>query len=179
MNPRVLRRVGWGVGLVLAAPDDHGTPIDIGRRSRRLTAALRRALHLRDRTCTFPGCHTTRNLHAHHVWHWADGGPTDLRNLVLVCASHHRFVHDHGWHIEVAPGGGHRYSPPGGRSVPRSGQLGASPAGLDLIEPGPQPTDALQPDHWDGPRSADYDFILTVLEQEFTRLAPDLITHAA
>jgi hypothetical protein len=179
MNPRVLRKLACEAGIVLAATDEHGAPIDLGRRSRQLSAALRRALHLRDRTCTFPGCHTTRNLHAHHVWHWADGGPTDLANLVLLCANHHRFVHDHAWAIEVAAGGGHRFTPPDGEPVPRSDHLEAGPAGLALVDPGPRPTDALRPDHWDGPRSADYDFILTVLEQEFTRLAPDLLTHAA
>jgi hypothetical protein len=179
MNPRVLRKLACEAGIVLAATDGDGTPIDLGRRTRRLSAALRRALHLRDRTCTFPGCHSTRNLHAHHVWHWADGGPTDLANLVLLCARHHRFVHDHAWAIEVAAGGGHRFAPSDGEPVPRSDQLEAGPAGLALVDPGPRPTDALRPDHWDGPRSADYDFILTVLEQEFTRLAPDLVTHAA
>jgi hypothetical protein len=179
MSPRVLRKLACEAGIVLATTDARGTPIDLGRRTRRLSAALRRALHLRDRTCTFPGCHTTRNLHAHHVWHWADGGPTDLANLVLLCANHHRFVHDHVWTIEVAAGGGHRFTPPDGEPVPRSDQLEAGPAGLALVDPGPRPTDALRPDHWDGPRSADYDFILTVLEQEFTRLVPDLITRAA
>jgi hypothetical protein len=98
---------------------------------------------------------------------------------VLLCATHHRFVHDRTWHIEVAAGGDHRFTPPGGEPVPRSDTPEAGPAGLAHIDPGPHPTGALRPDHWDGPRSADHDFILTVLEQEFTRLAPDLLTHAA
>lgn len=59
-------------------------------------------LRLRDRTCRFPGCAATRHLHAHHVEHWVDGGPTDLDNLVLLCGAHHRFVHCHDWLVEAA-----------------------------------------------------------------------------
>lgn len=58
---------------------------------------------------TFPGCGVRRHLHAHHVIHWADGGPTDLANLVLLCGHHHRFIHAHGWRIEVRRDGRHRY----------------------------------------------------------------------
>jgi hypothetical protein len=32
-------------------------------------------------------------LHAHHIRHWEDGGPTELANLVLVCPFHHRLHH--------------------------------------------------------------------------------------
>jgi hypothetical protein len=179
MDPRVLRRLACEAGVVVATTDDHGTPMDLGRRSRRVSAALRRAVHLRDRACTFPGCQTTRNLHAHHVEHWADGGPTDLRNLVLLCAAHHRFVHDRALRIEVAADGRHRFSPPGGPPIPRGVETEADSEGLDLVATGPHPTDALRPAHWDGPGSADHDTILAVLEQEFARLAPDLVTQAA
>jgi hypothetical protein len=40
-----------------------------------------------------PGCGATRGLHAHHIVHWEDGGPTELWNLVLVCPHHHRLHH--------------------------------------------------------------------------------------
>jgi hypothetical protein len=179
MDRRVLRRLACEAGIVVAVTDQDGTPLDLGRRARRLSAALRRALHLRDRTCTFPGCHATRNLHAHHVRHWADGGPTDLGNLALLCSAHHRFVHEQHWTIEVAADGRHRLAPPGGDPAPRSGTTVAGPDGLALAPPGPQPTDALRPAHWAGPRSADHDLILAVLEQEFARLAPDLVAVAA
>ncbi|MBU3751596.1 MAG: HNH endonuclease, partial [Mycobacterium sp.] len=43
--------------------------------------------------CVVPGCGTTRGLHAHHIRHWEDGGPTDLANLVLLCPFHHRMHH--------------------------------------------------------------------------------------
>ena len=44
-------------------------------------------------TVVLPGCGATRGLHAHHIWHWEDGGPTELWNLVLVCPFHHRLHH--------------------------------------------------------------------------------------
>jgi hypothetical protein len=179
MDRRTLRRLACEAGIVVAATGEDGTPLDIGRRTRRLSAALRRALHLRDRTCTFPGCHATRNLHGHHVEYWSDGGPTDLANLALLCAAHHRFVHERDWLIEVADDGDHRFAPPGGDAVPRSGRSEAGTSGLTLVSSGPQPTDALRPDHWAGPRTADHDLILAVLEQEFSRLAPDLTAMAA
>ena len=39
-------------------------------------------LILRDRHCTFPGCRRPPvACDAHHITHWADGGPTSLDNL--------------------------------------------------------------------------------------------------
>ena len=54
---------------------------------------LRRALEYRHPTCAVPGCGATRGLHAHHIQHWEDGGPTELHNLVLLCPYHHRLHH--------------------------------------------------------------------------------------
>jgi hypothetical protein len=65
-----------------------------GRRTRTIPPALRRALRARDRGCRFPGCENRRFLDAHHVHHWARGGPTTLDNLVLLCRPHHRLVHE-------------------------------------------------------------------------------------
>ncbi|MET0567140.1 MAG: HNH endonuclease signature motif containing protein [Acidimicrobiia bacterium] len=59
-----------------------------------------------------------RFVHAHHVQHWADGGPTDLENLVLLCGYHHRFLHEHEWTIEVDPNGRHAYREPNGTVYP-------------------------------------------------------------
>ncbi len=71
----------------------HGEVIGAGRATRSINRRLRRALEHRDRTCVVPGCDATRGLHAHHVRHWEDGGPTELNNLVLVCPHHHRSHH--------------------------------------------------------------------------------------
>ncbi|OPE45726.1 HNH endonuclease signature motif containing protein [Mycolicibacterium diernhoferi] len=71
----------------------HGTPIGAGRTTRTISRRLRRALEYRDKTCVVPGCGATRGLHAHHLVHWENGGPTDLSNLVLLCPFHHRLHH--------------------------------------------------------------------------------------
>jgi hypothetical protein len=97
----MLARLTCDGDLRVAGIAGDGHPADIGRRSRKVPADLRRAVQLRDRHCRFPGCHRTRGLHAHHVLHWAVGGPTDLSNLLLLCAHHHRFVHDHGWTLRA------------------------------------------------------------------------------
>jgi hypothetical protein len=96
------------VGPVLADADRHyltcdatcevwferdGQPIGAGRSTRTISRRLRRALEYRDRTCAVPGCSASRRLHAHHIFHWEDGGPTELSNLVLVCPYHHRLHH--------------------------------------------------------------------------------------
>ncbi|MDG5773226.1 HNH endonuclease signature motif containing protein [Mycolicibacterium fortuitum] len=70
-----------------------GQVIGAGRTTRTISRRLRRALEHRDRCCVVPGCGATRGLHAHHVRHWEDGGPTELDNLVLVCPYHHRLHH--------------------------------------------------------------------------------------
>jgi hypothetical protein len=71
----------------------HGQPIGSGRTTRTISRRLRRALEHRDHCCVIPGCSATRGLHAHHLQHWEDGGPTNLDNLVLVCPFHHRLHH--------------------------------------------------------------------------------------
>ncbi|WP_422743218.1 HNH endonuclease signature motif containing protein [Mycobacterium sp. WMMD1722] len=70
-----------------------GKVIGAGRSTRQISRRLRRALEHRDRCCVVPGCGATRGLHAHHLRHWEDGGPTELDNLVLLCPYHHRLHH--------------------------------------------------------------------------------------
>ena len=70
-----------------------GQVIGAGRTTRQINRRLRRALEYRNPTCAVPGCGATRGLHAHHIRHSEDGGPTELDNLVLVCAYHHRLHH--------------------------------------------------------------------------------------
>jgi hypothetical protein len=70
-----------------------GQLIGSGRATRTVNRRLRRALEHRDRCCVVPGCGATRGLHAHHIVHWEDGGLTELDNLVLACAYHHRAHH--------------------------------------------------------------------------------------
>ncbi len=78
----------------------------LGRSSRLPTRAMRRALDRRDRGCVFPGCGAPLTwCDAHHLVHWADGGPTDLENLVLLCRRHHVACHEGGWQLTRPPGG--------------------------------------------------------------------------
>jgi len=79
------------------APD--GSILDVGRRTRTIPPALRRALEVRDQGCRFPGC-GLRFAEGHHVKHWADGGETSLGNTLLLCRHHHRLVHEGGWTVD-------------------------------------------------------------------------------
>src|SRR5205807_5091292 len=76
-----------------------GRSVGIGRRGRVVPGQIARLLRHRDQTCLFPGCERKKWLKAHHVQHWANGGTTDLENLVLLCHAHHRLVHEGGWSI--------------------------------------------------------------------------------
>ena len=68
--------------------------IDVGRRTRVIPAALRRAIIARDRHCTWPGCdRSPRWCDAHHNQHWANGGLTEPSNLRLLCRYHHGLLH--------------------------------------------------------------------------------------
>jgi hypothetical protein len=87
--------------------------LDLGRQHRLVSTSLRRALYLRDRGCAFPGCHRPpRHCQGHHIRHWADGGPTELGNLVLMCAHHHRLLHRSGWQVRIAADGLPEFLPP-------------------------------------------------------------------
>ena len=72
-------------------------PLSIGRRSRSIPPAMRRALKARDGSCRFPGCINHKFVDGHHIVHWADGGETSLDNLVLLCRHHHHLVHEGGF----------------------------------------------------------------------------------
>ena len=89
------RRIACDAGVVKIHHDSSGSIIGASHRTRTVPPAVRRALEARDRGCRFPGC-GLRFTDAHHVRHWADGGETSLRNLVLLCRKHHRAVHEGG-----------------------------------------------------------------------------------
>jgi len=89
------RRIACDAGLVKIAHGPDGQIVGAGRRSRTIPPSVRRALEARDRGCRFPGC-GLRFTDAHHVEHWADGGETSLRNVLLLCRRHHRAVHEGG-----------------------------------------------------------------------------------
>jgi 5-methylcytosine-specific restriction endonuclease McrA len=89
------RRIACDSEVLGAIIDTHGDVLALGRSRRLVSRAQRRALMIRDRgLCQFTGCHRSHHLKAHHVIHWADGGPTDLDNLLLLCQFHHTAVHE-------------------------------------------------------------------------------------
>ena len=90
------------IPIVLGAASE---PLDIGRISRLIPTAIRRAVTARDGGCAFPGCDRPPHMcDAHHIVFWADGGETALCNLCLLCGHHHDTVHHHGWHITITNG---------------------------------------------------------------------------
>ncbi len=92
------RRYRGNVGATERAEGLRTNVLDAGLRKRTVPPALRRALEVRDRGCRYPGC-GLRFTDAHHIQHWADGGETSLRNLVLLCRRHHRAVHEGGMRV--------------------------------------------------------------------------------
>jgi HNH endonuclease len=94
-----------------------GHLLEIGARTRTIPPSLRRALRHRDRGCCFPGCGLPFGQ-GHHLRHWAQGGPTTLSNLALLCRRHHRAVHEEGFQVERLPDGELQFRYPNGRLLP-------------------------------------------------------------
>ena len=90
--------------------------VGVGRKTRTVPPSVRRAVEARDRGCRYPGC-GGRYTDVHHVKHWADGGRTDLKNLVLLCRRHHRAVHEGGIGVIVDAHGKAVFLNPKGRPI--------------------------------------------------------------
>lgn len=117
------RRLACDASRVVMRHDEEGRLLEVGARTRTVPPALRRALLHRDPSCRFPGCHV-RVGEGHHVRHWAQGGPTTLSNLVLLCRRHHRAVHEEGYRLSRAPDGALDFRRPDGQPLP---EVPASP----------------------------------------------------
>jgi hypothetical protein len=108
LSPAAARRLACDAGIIPAVLGGTSQVLDQGRQSRLVTGALRRALVLRDKGCSFPGCdRPPRWTDAHHIRHWSQGGPTDLGNLTLLCGYHHRLIHHSEWQIRINAKDGH------------------------------------------------------------------------
>jgi len=117
MAAETARRLSCDASVVALTESDDGDPLNVGRRTRTISASLRRALNARDRGCRFPGCANSRYLDAHHVEHWANGGETKPSNLVSLCRFHHHAVHEGGIRIEILDGGALRFVKPDGTAI--------------------------------------------------------------
>jgi 5-methylcytosine-specific restriction endonuclease McrA len=111
------QRLACDASRVVMRHDADGRVVEIGARTRTIPPALRRALHHRDRGCRFPGC-GVRFGQGHHIRHWAQGGPTTLSNLAMLCRRHHRAVHEEGYQLDRQPDGELRFRRPDGRAFP-------------------------------------------------------------
>ncbi len=119
VSAETARRMACDAATVTMRHGPGGEILDVGRRTRTISPALRRALAVRDRQCRFPGCGNLR-CDAHHLRHWADGGRTALDNLVLLCRRHHRAVHEEGFRVTLDADGGVQFVGPDGHPLPEA-----------------------------------------------------------
>ena len=133
------RRIACDASRVMMTHGSDGSVLDVGRKTRTVSPALRRVLDHRDGGCRSPGC-GLRFCDAHHITHWGDGGETRLDNLVLLCKRHHRAVHEEGFRVEfVGDANGVRFYWPDGRPFPEAPALPPLSAG--------DPVTALEAEH--------------------------------
>ena len=105
VDAATVRRWACDAEIVPMVLGSRSEPLDIGRRSRLVPDAMRRALTFRDRGCAFPGCtRRPRRCEAHHVDHWGNDGPTALDNLTLLCRHHHQVIHHGHWTVQMIDG---------------------------------------------------------------------------
>ena len=106
VGAEVARRLACDASVMRVVLEGRSQPLDVGRRSAVVPPAIRRAVIVRDRQCRFPGCDRPHTwCDAHHVIHWADGGPTTKENGAMLCGYHHRLVHEGGWRLEWGENG--------------------------------------------------------------------------
>jgi hypothetical protein len=102
----VTRRIACDASVLRVVMDARSEPLDVGRRTPVIPPSMRRGVIVRDRRCRFPGCDRPHPwCDAHHVRHWADGGPTAASNLLLLCRRHHQLIHrPRGFTLEFVDG---------------------------------------------------------------------------
>jgi hypothetical protein len=113
------RRFSCDASVVTLVEDEDGEPLNADRKTRSISAPLRRLLTARDKGCRFPGCCNARYVDMHHIKHWANGGETKPSNLVSLCRFHHRAVHEGGFNVVVLDDGALRFVRPDGEAVDR------------------------------------------------------------
>jgi hypothetical protein len=167
LDPGTLRCILCDTSTIVMLHDAKGGILNLGRKTRRINNALRRALKERDGGCRFPGC-GNRRADAHHRRHWVHGGETKLENLILLCRRHHRMLHDQQFVIASPQPGKFVFLRPDGQQIPpvatlprphgtleeRHASIGVAPVGL-------------APD-WYGDR-LDLDYAVSVLAIEHER----------
>jgi plasmid maintenance system antidote protein VapI len=104
ITPESALRLACDAQVTRVITGARSVPLEVGRTTKVVSPALRRALAVRDGGCAFPGCERPPGwCDAHHVRHWADGGETGQSNLVLLCRPHHRVIH-RGFGVAIVDG---------------------------------------------------------------------------
>lgn len=135
VNAEVARRIACDAELIPVVLGARGEPLDVGRASRTVPSAIRRAVLLRDGGCAFPGCAVpARWCDIHHCVHWVDHGPTSLANCVALCGRHHRLLHHSDWRINMTDGIPEFHPPPWLGSSPRRNPLHTAPELIRMRE---------------------------------------------
>jgi len=101
LSAETIRRI-WCDTTVTRLELRDGIIVEIEQPGRLISAALRRALGLRDSQCRFPGC-CAKRVDAHHIRYRRHKGPTTLENLLSLCRFHHKLVHEGGYTIGRKP----------------------------------------------------------------------------
>ncbi|MFK7964058.1 MAG: DUF222 domain-containing protein [Burkholderiaceae bacterium] len=169
LSIQTLRRLCCDGTILPIVEDTNGNPLRVGRKTRTVSGALRRAVDRRDGGCRFPGCTQTRHVDAHHIIHWADGGPTNLDNLISLCRKHHTWVHEANFKVDVSAEGLIEFRNRYGVKLKSNEQRRFSGGVMALIEQnqtlGLDITAKTSEPSWDGKR-VDYDHIMRVLGQQ-------------
>ncbi len=164
------RRLSCDAGVAHWLENKEGETLSVGRKTRTIPPAIRRALKRRDYGCRFPGCTCSRFVDAHHITHWADGGETSLNNLVLLCRRHHRMVHEDGFGLHSQVNGQVYFTDPQGQHLPDTADTGFSGNVFELITENARCGIHVTPEtgecRWGGEVMDDNDAILCMLQLE-------------
>lgn len=162
MAAETARRFSCDASIVTMVEDEEGEPLDVGRKTRTISAPLRRLLNARDKGCRFPGCCNTRYVDAHHIEHWANGGETKPSNLVSLCRFHHHAVHEGGMRIQRLDDGALRFVKANGDVIDTAPGPKPAPAGAQMPA-------AAQPSTWRGGRM-DMSLAIQVLVEQAAKM---------
>jgi len=164
------RRLSCDAGVVHWLENKKSEPLSVGRKTRTIPPAIRRALNRRDGGCRFPGCTCSRFVDAHHITHWADGGETSLNNLVLLCRRHHRLVHEEGFGVHSQADGHIYFTDPKGHHLPDAAERRFRGNVFSLMTENSQSNIRITPKtgecHWGGEQMDDDLAILCMLQLE-------------
>jgi len=100
--PSIANKLSCDASISLVIEGDNNNVVNIGRKTRIVPLAMKRALKMRDQGCVFPGCCQTKWTDSHHIKHWSEGGETSMNNLVTLCRYHHTQLHKGEYRIEKA-----------------------------------------------------------------------------